>query len=124
MTSETVARCKRCRASSEERREQSYADPNFGRQVSFASSWSARFASACPSAAFGEDDDNRDHAAKPTTPTVFLDLRTTYAAIPGGALGIGFGNTRFERVTFAFGGQGLFERHARLFRSATAASKI
>jgi len=42
--------------------------------------------------AFANDDDD-DGAAKPTTPTTYIDLRTSYANIPGGSLGIGFGGT-------------------------------
>jgi len=47
---------------------------------------------------FGKDADNDEDAAKPTTPTVYLDLRTTYAAVPGGSLAIGFGNTALFNV--------------------------
>ncbi|MDH2348430.1 hypothetical protein QCM79_39450 [Bradyrhizobium sp. SSUT77] len=41
-------------------------------------------------AAFASDD---DAPAKPSVPNVYLDLRTIYATIPAGALGLGFGNT-------------------------------
>ncbi|WP_027553369.1 hypothetical protein [Bradyrhizobium sp. Cp5.3] len=41
-------------------------------------------------AAFAADD---DAAAKPAVPNIYLDLRTIYAAIPAGTLGLGFGNT-------------------------------
>jgi hypothetical protein len=42
-------------------------------------------------AAFAADE--KDEAAKPDVPNLYLDLRTTYATIPAGTLGIGFGNT-------------------------------
>lgn len=38
-------------------------------------------------------DDAADAGAKPTVPNIYLDLRTTYATIPAGTLGLGFGNT-------------------------------
>ncbi|SEN77492.1 hypothetical protein SAMN05443254_111111 [Bradyrhizobium sp. OK095] len=38
-------------------------------------------------------DDAEDAAAKPDVPSIYLDLRTTYATIPAGTLGLGFGNT-------------------------------
>ncbi|WP_347958337.1 hypothetical protein [Bradyrhizobium sp. SSUT112] len=41
-------------------------------------------------AAFASDD---DAPAKPSVPNVYLDLRTIYATIPAGTLGLGFGNT-------------------------------
>lgn len=47
-------------------------------------------------AAFGKDDN--DQAAQFTSPNVYLDLRTTYATAPGGAIGIGFGNTSLFSV--------------------------
>lgn len=40
--------------------------------------------------AFASDE---DAAAKPAVPNIYLDLRTTYATIPAGTLGLGFGNT-------------------------------
>ncbi|MDI3561166.1 hypothetical protein [Bradyrhizobium sp. Arg816] len=43
-------------------------------------------------AAFGADEDE-DKSAKPDVPNIYLDLRTTYATIPAGTLGLGFGNT-------------------------------
>lgn len=43
-------------------------------------------------AAFATDDE-ADAPAKPTVPNIYLDLRTTYATIPAGTLGLGFGNT-------------------------------
>ncbi|WP_441242529.1 hypothetical protein [Tardiphaga sp. 768_D3_N2_1] len=47
-------------------------------------------------AAFGKDD--TDQTAEFTAPSVYLDLRTTYATAPGGAIGIGFGNTSLFSV--------------------------
>jgi hypothetical protein len=38
-------------------------------------------------------DDAEDASAKPDVPSIYLDLRTTYATIPAGTLGLGFGNT-------------------------------
>lgn len=43
-------------------------------------------------AAFATDDE-ADAPAKPAVPNIYLDLRTTYATIPAGTLGLGFGNT-------------------------------
>jgi len=34
-----------------------------------------------------------DAPAKPDVPNIYLDLRTIYATIPAGTLGLGFGNT-------------------------------
>ncbi|WP_027545284.1 hypothetical protein [Bradyrhizobium sp. WSM2254] len=42
-------------------------------------------------AAFAADE--KDESAKPDVPNLYLDLRTTYATIPAGTRGIGFGNT-------------------------------
>jgi hypothetical protein len=36
---------------------------------------------------------DEDGPAKPAVPNIYLDLRTTYATIPAGTLGLGFGNT-------------------------------
>jgi hypothetical protein len=44
------------------------------------------------------NDDDDDHATKPTAPTTYIDLRTSYATIPGGSLGIGFGNSSLFSV--------------------------
>ncbi|RXH23072.1 hypothetical protein XH99_16930 [Bradyrhizobium nanningense] len=44
------------------------------------------------SAAFSADDEE-DTPAKPAAPNLYLDLRTTYASVPAGALGLGFGTT-------------------------------
>jgi hypothetical protein len=41
--------------------------------------------------AFGKDGDD-DDSSKPYTPNVYLDLRTTYATVPAGALAFGFGS--------------------------------
>lgn len=38
-------------------------------------------------------DGEEDAPAKPAVPNIYLDLRTTYATIPAGTLGLGFGNT-------------------------------
>lgn len=45
-------------------------------------------------AAFAADE--KDEAAKPDVPNLYLDLRTTYATIPAGTLGIGLGNTSWS----------------------------
>ena len=42
-------------------------------------------------AAFAADE--KDESAKPDVPNLYLDLRTIYATIPAGTLGIGLGNT-------------------------------
>lgn len=44
------------------------------------------------SAAFAAEADE-DAPAKPTVPNIYLDLRTSYASIPAGTLGLGFGTT-------------------------------
>ncbi|MET4765785.1 hypothetical protein ABH974_001519 [Bradyrhizobium ottawaense] len=44
------------------------------------------------SAAFSAEAEE-DAPAKPAVPNIYLDLRTTYATIPAGTLGLGFGNT-------------------------------
>jgi hypothetical protein len=43
-------------------------------------------------AAFAADDEE-DAPTAPAVPNIYLDLRTTYATIPAGTLGLGFGNT-------------------------------
>ncbi|SFO57052.1 hypothetical protein SAMN05216330_103677 [Bradyrhizobium sp. Ghvi] len=43
-------------------------------------------------AAFAADEDE-ETPAKPAVPNIYLDLRTIYATIPAGTLGLGFGNT-------------------------------
>ncbi|AWM10791.1 hypothetical protein [Bradyrhizobium symbiodeficiens] len=42
--------------------------------------------------AFSSEADE-DAPAKPAVPNIYLDLRTTYATIPAGTLGLGFGST-------------------------------
>ena len=42
--------------------------------------------------AFGAEADE-DNPAKPSMPTIYLDMRTTHATIPAGTLGQGFGNS-------------------------------
>lgn len=44
-------------------------------------------------AACASEEEDEDTPAKPTVPNIYLDLRTTYATIPAGTLGLGFGNT-------------------------------
>lgn len=44
------------------------------------------------SAAFATEAEE-DAPAKPTVPNIYLDLRTSYATIPAGTLGLGFGTT-------------------------------
>lgn len=45
-------------------------------------------------AAFGADaDEGDDESAKPAVPNIYLDLRTIYATIPAGTLGLGFGSS-------------------------------
>ncbi|WP_312017121.1 hypothetical protein [Bradyrhizobium jicamae] len=39
------------------------------------------------------DSDGDDGSKGPTTPTIYLDMRTTYAAVPAGSLPVGFGNS-------------------------------
>ncbi|MBR0829338.1 hypothetical protein JQ596_27745 [Bradyrhizobium manausense] len=38
-------------------------------------------------------EDGEDEPAKPSVPNVYLDLRTSYAALPAGTLGLGFGHS-------------------------------
>lgn len=45
-----------------------------------------------PGAAFAADDEE-DEPTKPAVPNIYLDLRTSYAKIPAGTLGLGFGTT-------------------------------
>jgi hypothetical protein len=50
--------------------------------------------------AFAKDvDDGSDGGSK--TPTIYLDMRTTYAAIPAGSLPIGFGNSALSSAVQA-----------------------
>ncbi|MHC2624022.1 hypothetical protein ACVIW2_006054 [Bradyrhizobium huanghuaihaiense] len=48
---------------------------------------------AIPAGAAVAADDEEDKPAKPAVPNIYLDLRTSYAAIPAGTLGLGFGTT-------------------------------
>jgi len=48
---------------------------------------------ASPADAAFAADDEEDEAAKPAVPNIYLDLRTIYATIPAGTLGLGFGNS-------------------------------
>jgi hypothetical protein len=50
-------------------------------------------------AAFAADEE--DAPAKPAVPNIYLDLRTTYATIPAGTLGLGFGNTSLSAAFVA-----------------------
>lgn len=43
------------------------------------------------SAAFSAEDE--EDAAKPAVPNLYLDLRTSYASVPAGTFGLGFGTT-------------------------------
>jgi hypothetical protein len=47
---------------------------------------------AAAGAVFAADADD-DSSAKPAIPNIYLDLRTTYATIPAGTLGLGLGNS-------------------------------
>jgi hypothetical protein len=49
--------------------------------------------------------DNEDAPAKPDIPNIYLDLRTTYATIPAGTLGLGFGNTSLSAAFEALAAQ-------------------
>lgn len=66
------------------------------RSPSGALAWLIGAALACvlsmTSAAFGAKDEE-DEPAKPSVPNVYLDMRTTYATIPAGTLGLGLGNS-------------------------------
>ncbi|MBR0725976.1 hypothetical protein [Bradyrhizobium manausense] len=55
-------------------------------------------------AAFAADEEE-DKPPKPTAPNIYLDLRTTYATIPAGALGLGFGNTSLSAAFEALAAQ-------------------
>lgn len=50
-------------------------------------------------------DEEEDEPAKPTAPNIYLDLRTTYATIPAGTLGLGFGNTSLSAAFEALAAQ-------------------
>ena len=70
-------------------------------------------------AAFAADDDE-DKPAKPAIPNIYLDLRTIYAAIPAGTLGLGFGNTSLSAAFEALAAQ----RSATLPNGLPAAKSI
>ncbi|MCG2629818.1 hypothetical protein L6654_24640 [Bradyrhizobium sp. WYCCWR 13023] len=61
---------------------------------------------ASAGAAYAADEE--DTPAKPAVPNIYLDLRTTYATIPAGTFGLGFGNTSlsaaFEALATLRGG--------------------
>ena len=48
---------------------------------------------AIPAGAAFAADDEEDEPTKPAVPNIYLDLRTSYAKIPAGTLGLGFGTT-------------------------------
>nr|WP_244654211.1 hypothetical protein [Bradyrhizobium campsiandrae] len=48
---------------------------------------------------------DEDAPAKPDIPNIYLDLRTTYATIPAGTLGLGFGNTSLSAAFEALAAQ-------------------
>ncbi|MBR0793655.1 hypothetical protein JQ631_31635 [Bradyrhizobium manausense] len=58
--------------------------------------------------------------AKPGVPNIYLDLRTTYATIPAGTLGLGFGNTSLSAAFEALAAQ----RGATLPNGLPAAKSI
>lgn len=53
-------------------------------------------------AACATDDED---TPKPVVPNIYLDLRTTYATIPAGTLGLGFGNTSLSAAFEALAAQ-------------------
>lgn len=61
-----------------------------------------------------------DTPAKPAVPNIYLDLRTTYATIPAGTLGLGFGNTSLAAAFEALAAQ----RGATLPNGLPAAKSI
>jgi hypothetical protein len=48
---------------------------------------------AIPTGAAFAAEDEEDEPTKPAVPNIYLDLRTSYAKIPAGTLGLGFGTT-------------------------------
>lgn len=58
-----------------------------------------------PAGAACATDDEEDTPAKPVVPNIYLDLRTTYATIPAGTLGLGFGNTSLSAAFEALAAQ-------------------
>jgi hypothetical protein len=69
-------------------------------------------------AAFASDEEAEP--AKPVIPNIYLDLRTTYATIPAGTLGLGFGNTSLSAAFEALAAQ----RGATLPNGLPAAKSI
>jgi hypothetical protein len=65
-------------------------------------------------------DAEEDEPAKPDVPNIYLDLRTIYAAIPAGTLGLGFGNTSLSAAYEALATQ----RGASLPNGLPAAKSI
>lgn len=53
----------------------------------------ALFATMPPGGVLAADKDDDDDDSKPTTPNLYLDLRSYYTKVPAGVLSIGFGNT-------------------------------
>ncbi|MBW7961478.1 hypothetical protein [Bradyrhizobium sp. BR 10261] len=49
--------------------------------------------------------DEEDTPAKPAVPNIYLDLRTTYATIPAGTFGLGFGNSSLSAAFEALAAQ-------------------
>lgn len=60
---------------------------------------------AIPAGAAYATDGDEDTTAKPVVPNLYLDLRTTYATIPAGTLGLGFGNTSLAAAFEALAAQ-------------------
>lgn len=63
---------------------------------------------------------DEDTPAKPAIPNIYLDLRTIYATIPAGTLGLGFGNTSLSAAFEALAAQ----RGATLPNGLPAAKSI
>lgn len=73
-----------------------------------------------PAGAAYATDGDEDTTAKPVVPNIYLDLRTTYATIPAGTLGLGFGNTSLSAAFEALAAQ----RGATLPNGLPAAKSI
>ncbi|MCP3379367.1 MULTISPECIES: hypothetical protein [unclassified Bradyrhizobium] len=73
-----------------------------------------------PGGAAYAGDEAEDTAAKPVVPNIYLDVRTTYATIPAGTLGLGFGNTSLSAAFEALAAQ----RGATLPNGLPAAKSI
>lgn len=69
------------------------------------------------SAAFAAEADE-DAPAKPAVPNIYLDLRTSYATIPAGTLGLGFGTTSLSAAL-----QALAARRSTTLPSGLPAAK-